>query len=132
MDNKEIFYDAFISYRHTEVDAAIAHELHGKLEHFHIPKKIQQSFGKKRINRIFRDKEELPLSSDLSDSILTALDHSEFLIVICSKAACESKWVLREIEYFIKVHDREHVLALLVDDEPEEAFPKPLRFRKKM
>ncbi|MDO4622505.1 MAG: toll/interleukin-1 receptor domain-containing protein [Eubacteriales bacterium] len=123
-------YDAFISYRHTELDEDVAEAVHKKLEHYHIPRRLQKQVGKKRIRRIFRDREELPLSADLSESIREALDQSEFLIVICSKAACESRWVCQEITYFIEKNGYDRVLTVLVNDEPKEAFPDILRFHK--
>ncbi|MDO4615967.1 MAG: TIR domain-containing protein [Lachnospiraceae bacterium] len=129
LTTEEVFYDAFISYRHAEIDGAIAEKLHRKLERYHIPKQLQKKTGKKKISRIFRDQEELPLSFSLTDDITKALDHSEFLIVLCSKTSRESKWVQREIEYFSKVHGKERILTLLVNDEPEDAFPDQLRFR---
>ena len=41
-------------------------------------------YGKKKIERVFRDQEELPIGSDLADNIKQALAESEFLIIICS------------------------------------------------
>lgn len=125
MDN-EVKYDAFISYRHCEPDSLIAEALHKKLEHYHIPRVVRQFTGRKKISRIFRDKEELPLSSNLTDNIYEALDHSEFLILICSPESMESIWVQREVEYFVDKHGKEHVLTVLVRGEPEDAFPRIL------
>lgn len=125
MDN-EVKYDAFISYRHCEPDSLIAEALHKKLEHYHIPRVVQQFTGRKKISRIFRDKEELPLSSNLTDNIYEALDHSEFLILICSPESMKSIWVQREVEYFVNKHGKEHVLTVLVRGEPEDAFPRLL------
>ena len=119
-------YDAFISYRHAPLDMEIAKKLHKALETYHIPASVQKKTGKKRINRVFRDQEELPIGSDLNDNISSALKEAEYLIVICSKDTPESYWVLKEIETFISMHDREHVLAILIDGEPREAFPAPL------
>lgn len=53
-------YDAFISYRHCDPDKRIAEKLHRMLETYKIPKAIVKASGKKRINRVFRDREELP------------------------------------------------------------------------
>ena len=93
-------YDAFISYSHAEDNAEIAEALHKKLEHYRIPSQIQKITGKKKIERVFRDKEELPLSANLTENIYTALDNSEYLIVLCSPESRASQWVQREIEYF--------------------------------
>ena len=35
---------------------------------------------------------------------------------------------MTEIEYFISLGKRDHVLAILVDGEPDNAFPEPLRY----
>lgn len=119
-------YDAFISYRHADTDLYLAKKIHKKLETFHVPHAIAKRSGKKNIKRVFRDQEELPVGSDLGDNIETALSQSEFLLVICSPRTPESYWVQKEIETFIRMHDREHVLAVLVEGEPGEAFPKQL------
>ena len=111
-------YDAFISYRHTALDLSVAKKLHKALETYHIPKSVQKKTGKKRINRVFRDQEELPIGSDLNDNISDALKEAEYLIVICSPDTPGSYWVSKEINTFIELHDREHVLAFLVAGEP--------------
>lgn len=119
-------YDAFISYRHTELDLYVAKKLHKGLETFRVPRAVAKKSGKKNIKRVFRDQEELPIGSDLGDNIEGALAESEFLLVICSPRTPESYWVQKEIATFIQMHDREHVLAILVEGEPDEAFPKQL------
>ena len=119
-------YDAFISYRHSEPDMSVAKKIHKGLETFKVPKAIQKKTGKKNIRRVFRDQEELPTGSDLGDNITAALKESEYLIVICSPRSRESYWVLKEVETFIQLHDREHVLAVLVEGEPEDSFPETI------
>ena len=129
-------YDAFISYRHTEPDSYVAEILHRQLESFRLPTNVLRSRqaadqeARTRIRRVFRDKEELPLVSNLADPITEALEQSEFLIVICSPRLNESMWCRKEIETFIHLHDREHVLAVLVEGEPENAFPEELLYRE--
>ncbi len=129
--NHKMRYDAFISYRHSELDKFVAEELHKQLETFKIPKKISEKCNKKRISRIFRDKDELPITSNLADPILNALKQSEFLIVICSPRLKESLWCKREIENFIEMHGQEKVLAVLIEGEPSESFPEELLYREK-
>ena len=46
------------------LDAKIAAMIQQKLERAHIPKAIQEKTGKHKFERIFRDKEELPISID--------------------------------------------------------------------
>lgn len=122
IDNS-IEYDAFISYSHNELDSLIAETLHRKLEHYHIPRMIKRLTGWRKISRIFRDKEELPLSSNLTDNIYEALDHSRFLILICSPESMRSEWVQREVDYFVKKHGKEQVLTVLLKGEPEDILP---------
>jgi WD40 repeat protein len=116
-------YDAFISYRHLDTDMFVAKGIHRALETSRIPRKIQKETGKKRINRVFRDQEELPIGSDLGSNIEMALADSEYLIVICTPATKESYWVMKEIDTFIATHGRENILAVLADGEPVDSFP---------
>src|SRR5262249_46552944 len=55
-----------------------------------------------------------------------------YLIVVCSPSAARSKWVNKEIETFRQVQPPDHVLAMVVDGEPNvggerECFPPALR-----
>jgi len=119
-------YDAFISYRHSELDMEIAKKVHTGLETYHIPGSVRAKTGKKKMGRVFRDQEELPIGSDLDDNISSALANSEYLIVICSPRTPGSYWVCKEIETFISMHGRSHILAVLIEGEPDESFPKQL------
>ena len=122
-----LHYDAFISYRHAPLDIQVAAEIQRGLERFHIPREIRRKTGRQKIERIFRDKEELPITSDINDDIAAALHNSDFLIVICSTNTASSIWVQREIETFLKDHDRRHVLTVLADGEPQDVIPPILR-----
>ena len=122
-------YDAFISYRHTDLDKFAAETLHRQLENFRLPANIRKhKEGRTRIERVFRDKDELPLTNNLEDPIMEALRNSEYLIVICSPRLRESLWCKKEIETFIGMHGREKVLAVLIEGEPEESFPEELLY----
>lgn len=120
----EYKYDAFISYRHLEPDGFVAENVHKLLENYRIPKKLRKSLGRKKINRIFRDREELPITDNLNDQIIESLKQSEYLIVICSPRLEESKWCKREIETFVEERGKKNVLLVLADGEPDTAFPK--------
>lgn len=119
-------YNAFISYRHSELDMFIAKKIHKGLETFKVPRTVRKKTGINRIQRVFRDQEELPIGSDLGDNIVGALRESEYLIVICSPRTKESYWVQKEIDTFIRMHGREHILAVLIEGEPEDSFPEAL------
>lgn len=125
-----LHYNAFISYRHAPLDMKIAARIQRDLERLHIPKEIREKTGVKKIERIFRDKEELSITSDLGDNITTALENSDFLIVICSVNTASSKWVQREIEIFLRTHDNRHVLTVLADGEPEQVIPEILNYEE--
>lgn len=128
--NNNLKYDAFISYRHCELDQNVAIALHKKLENFKLPKSVLSKVKgeKTKITRVFRDEDELSLPDNLSDPINQALELSEFLIVICTPRLPESKWCIKEIETFLKSHDRKHILLVLAEGEPEESFPEILKY----
>ncbi len=129
MIKEEMFhYDAFISYRHNEYDSFVAENLHKKLENFKLPKSVLPKVknGKKKIERVFRDVDELPLTDNLSDPISQALLNSDFLITICTPRYLESRWCMKEIEVFLQTHLRDHVLVVLAEDEPANSFPEIL------
>lgn len=119
-------YNAFISYRHNERDTLVASELQTQLERFHIPKAIAEQTGIRKIDRIFRDQNELELTSDLAKDIDEALADSDFLIVVLSEAYNQSKWCLHEIEQFLKTHDADRILAVISQGEPPGIFPDSL------
>lgn len=112
------------------LDAKIAAMIQQKLERAHIPKAIQEKTGKHKFERIFRDKEELPISIDINDNLTQALQNSDFLIVICSPNTASSVWVQREITEFLKTHDKDRILTVLADGEPQDVIPEVLQYRE--
>ncbi len=132
-NNREWMYDAFISYRHLEPDAFVAGSLHKILESYKLPGNLVKANGDKlkrtKIKKVFRDAEELPLTSNLNDTIMTALENSEYLIAICSPRFGESLWCKKEVDTFIKLRGADHVLTVLVDGEPSESFPEALLYK---
>ncbi|MBS0333762.1 MAG: toll/interleukin-1 receptor domain-containing protein [Proteobacteria bacterium] len=137
-------YRAFISYSHR--DKTLAQWLHREVESYRIPAKLvgrETSVGKvpRRLRPIFRDREELPASGDLSAELSNALRQSMFLVVICSPASAKSRWVNEEILQFKRVHGDGRVLAVIAGGEPyasdseipgahdSECFPAALRYR---
>jgi tetratricopeptide (TPR) repeat protein len=120
-------YDAFISYRHAEMDKAIAERLHRALETYRVPGPLVRRGLPRQIKRVFRDREELPTSSNLSEDIQRALRESRCLIVICSPRTPESRWVTREIEIFMDLGRGDRILPVLIEGEPADSFPAPIR-----
>lgn len=121
-------YDAFISYRHVAPDRGWAKWLHQAIETYRVPRQVAEQPGvRPLLRRVFRDEEELPVSSNLSREIDQALEQSRFLIVICSPKTPESHWCCAEIDRFREMGRHNQILALLVEGEPNESFPLPLR-----
>ena len=144
-DSKELpdfKYWAYISYSHQ--DSKWADWLHKALERYKVPSRLvgqESRDGKvpKRPFPIFRDREELPTSSDLGANIREALRQSRCLIVICSPRSAVSRWVEEEVRVFKALGRGDRVLCLIVDGEPNasdkpelglaECFSKALRYR---
>jgi hypothetical protein len=130
MDKKEYKYDAFISYRHCDLDKFVAENLHKTLENYDLPKNVKEKLGitGKTIKRVFRDQDELPLSSNLEDPIIDALNNSKYLIVICSPRLKDSLWCKKEIETFKKLRGRKNIFCVLVEGEPSDSFPEEVLY----
>ncbi len=124
-------YRAFISYSHS--DEQWARWLQRSLEKYRPPKTLYFAHPDlpKRLFPIFRDRDELASGSDLSESIRSAMDDSDALIVICSPAARASRWVNEEIRRF-RLSGRGHrIFCLMVEGSPNPnstdcAFPSTL------
>jgi hypothetical protein len=123
-------YAAFISYRHMPRDRRSALRIMSALETFRTPKPLVSQAYPARIAHLFRDEDEIPASTDLSDQIKQALARSENLIVVCSPDTPASRWVRREIELFQEMGKGDRIFPLLIAGEPDEAFPQELRRRR--
>jgi len=126
----DIRYTAFLSYSHK--DAAAAGRLHRRLESYRVPHRLVGTETvrgpvPRRLWPIFRDREELPAASDLSETVRTALAQSGALIILCSPHAAGSLWVAEEIETFRKLHPDRPILAAILEGDPPDCFPPALR-----
>lgn len=119
-------YSAFISYSHKDSRLAIA--LQRQLESYKLPPKVGCQWRPKndRLYPVFRDSSELPASSDLGAVLRGDLTHSSALIVICSAAAAESRWVEEEIRYFVALGRSNRIFAVIAEGEPPACFPSAL------
>ena len=72
-----------------------------------------------RLRPVFRDREDLSSAADLSDRIRQELAASENLIVICSPAAAQSRWVNEEINRYRELGRADRILAVVVDGDPQ-------------
>jgi tetratricopeptide (TPR) repeat protein len=123
-------YQAFISYSHA--DRKWARWLHRKLESYRPPRQLElPTASARRLRPIFRDRDELPSAASLSKAVESALQRSEWLLVICSPQAAQSQWVNEEIRLFRALGGSDRILCFVVSGEPgsgaaDECFPAAL------
>jgi len=106
-------YKAFLSYSHR--DKKWADWLHRNLENYKFPKNI--SPVPEPLKPIFRDREELSVSSDLSKRVQEALTNSDCLIVICSENSAKSEWVNKEILLFKSLKPTAEIFSVIISGE---------------
>ncbi len=87
-------YDAFISYSRA-LDGALAPALQTGLERFAKP------WYRSRALRVFRDTASLSANPGLWSSIEKALASSAWLVLMASPEAARSKWVNREVAWWL-------------------------------
>lgn len=106
---------AFISYSHA--DKKKVRKFHKRIENFKIPGYVRRMIknSPKRIYPIFRD--ETDGSGTVLESMLkNELHDSDFLIVICTEGSGQSGWVELEIEEFIREHEVEGIIPVILDE----------------
>ena len=119
-------YKAFISYSHQ--DEPHAAWLHRALESYRIPRRLVGLDGQHgtvpgKLTPVFRDRDELASATDLSEKITSALNESESLIVICSPASAQSRWVNEEIRHFRNSGKADRIFCIVVDGDPQSDEP---------
>lgn len=124
-------YKAFISYSHG--DERWARWLHRALEHYRLPKSLRTAHPElpARLFPIFRDRDELASSTDLSESLQRVMSDSEAMILVCSPESARSQWVNEEVRRFRESRGDEQIFCLLVGGSPKVgaddcAFPPAL------
>jgi tetratricopeptide (TPR) repeat protein len=138
MSSRAFRYQAFLSYAH--VDRRWARRLARLLETWKAPRNLAGQAGAfgpvpRTFGPVFRDRDELSASAELGATISRALQESAAMVVICSPAAVNSRWVNEEIRAFKALGRGNRVFAFIVDgdpnaaDGPEQCFPPALKFR---
>lgn len=127
-------YWAFISYSHQ--DASWGRWLHRALETYRVPARIvgqpiAAGAIPARLAPVFRDRDELPTATDLDRTVAEALRQSWALVVVCSPAAAQSRWVNEEVREFQRLGRGARIHCLIVDGAPDalagSCFPPALR-----
>ncbi len=111
-------YEAFICYRHSEIDTRAALALRNAIERYR--------FEGKHPGKVFLDTGELSSGPDFGRRIRNALQHSRRLIVICSEQTRQSRWVNDEIRTFLEYHDAEHILLIQTGGKTDDILPDAL------
>lgn len=111
-----IEYSAFLSY--SRDDEVIGAKIEKDLQKYRIPSEYRPDARKARFN-IFRDVHDVELG-EYNEVIDKALQASKFLIILCSPSSRNSDYVTDEIKNFVKFHDRDHVIPVLVYGAPNK------------
>lgn len=103
-------YDAFISYSQA-ADSRLAPALQSGLE------RIGRPWWRLRALRIFRDQTNLSVRPDLWSAIEKALGGSAWFVLLASPKAAASRWVDREVAWWLKHRSADRLLIVLTEGE---------------
>lgn len=98
-------YDAFISYSHA-ADGTLAPALQSGLH------RLAKPWYALRAVRVYRDQTNLAAAPALWPSIERALAQSRYLILMASPEAARSRWVAKELDWWLAHRDARHLLIV--------------------
>jgi WD40 repeat protein len=105
-------FNGFISYSHA-ADGRLAPAVQRGLH------RLARPWHRRRALWIFRDQTGLSVTPALWSSIQTALDGSDYFVLLASPEAARSQWVNREIEHWMATKSADHILPVVTDGEWE-------------
>src|SRR5262245_32536345 len=103
-------YAAFLSYSQTaggKMAPAVQSGLH----------RLAKAWYQRRAIKVFRDKTSLSANPGLWPSIEQSLNASEYFLLLASPQAAQSRWVTREVEWWLRNRSVDHLLILLTQGE---------------
>ena len=103
-------FDGFLSYSHA-ADGRLAPAVQRGLH------RLAKPWHRRRALWIFRDQTGLSVTPSLWSSIQTAMDGSEYFVLLASVEAAQSPWVNREIEHWIATKPADRILPVVTDGE---------------
>jgi WD40 repeat protein len=103
-----LVFDAFISYSHA-ADGQLAPALQRAIE------RLARPWYRSRALRVFRDESALSANPHLWLSIQTALNESEWFVLLASPDAVASDWVTRELDQWLATKSPDRILVVLTD-----------------
>jgi WD40 repeat protein len=109
-DPTRFAYTAFISYSHA-ADGHLAAFLQTALQGFAKP------WYRRRAIRVFRDTTGLELTPDLWGAIRSALESSEYFVLLASERAAQSPWIELELDTWLRIAGADRVLIVWTDGE---------------
>lgn len=109
---------AFISYSHKDVKWA--KWLQKKLEWYRLPTEAHNELTDSRYLRpVFRDRDTLT-SGVLNDELLSHLESSKYLVVLCSPNSAQSEWVSDEIKAFMEMGRLDKIVPFIIYGTPQD------------
>jgi WD40 repeat protein len=105
-------YDVFVSYSHR-LDQPVARALQSELQRYARP------LFRMRALRVFRDTSNLAAAPEMWASIQSALERSDWFILMASPASAASPWVQREVAWWLENRSADHMLIALVGGDIE-------------
>ncbi|MEU4620676.1 TIR domain-containing protein [Actinoplanes sp. NPDC023801] len=103
-------FDGFISYSHA-ADGRLAPAVQRGLH------RLARPWHRRRALWIFRDQTGLAVTPGLWSSIQTAMDGSQYFVLLASPEAANSPWVNKEIEHWVATKSPRRILPVLTDGE---------------
>ncbi|MET8154083.1 hypothetical protein, partial [Actinoplanes sp. NPDC005259] len=103
-------FNGFISYSHA-ADGRLAPAVQRGLH------RLAKPWHRRRALWIFRDQTGLAVTPGLWSSIQTALDGSEYFVLLSCPEAAQSHWVNKEIEHWIATKSPDRILPVVTDGE---------------
>jgi hypothetical protein len=101
-------FDAFISYSHA-ADGRLAPALQRAIQ------RLAKPWYRARALRVFRDESALSANPHLWSSIQTALDESDWFVLLASPDAAASEWVNRELDHWLTTKSPDRILVVVTD-----------------
>lgn len=101
-------YNAFISYSHS-ADSKLAPAIQEGLQ------KLAKTWYKLSALKIFRDETNLSATPHLWSKIEESLSESDFFILLASPEASKSKWVKKEINYWLENKNIDNLIICITE-----------------
>jgi WD40 repeat protein len=108
MNSERFQYDAFISYSHA-ADGQLAPAIQGALH------KLAKPWYKLRALNVYRDQTNLSISPELWPTIQRAISLSSYFLLFASREAVKSKWVKRELAWWLENRPVNRLFVILTD-----------------